>query len=132
MSQGWDREWICSLSTVLLAKQKRPRASRLPGEIEDAVGFARERLAFEPDETQAAALRGGRRGIVLCTRQWGKSTVMAVKAVHRAYTEPGSLVLALAPSERQSAEFVRKAAQFVRRLRISVRGDGDNATSIAF
>ena len=40
----------------------------------DPVRFARERLGFEPDEKQELALRGGRRGIVLCTRQWGKST----------------------------------------------------------
>jgi hypothetical protein len=44
-------------------------------------------------EEQARALRGGRWGIVLCTRQWGKSTVMSAKAVHPAYSRPNSLVL---------------------------------------
>ena len=68
----------------------------------------------------------------LCTRQWGKSTVTAAKAVHRAYTVPGSLVLVLAPCGRQSGEFVRKAKTFVNRLGIRIRGDGDNAISIMF
>jgi terminase large subunit-like protein len=94
------------------------------------VAFAKERLKFEPDEKQALALRGGRRGIVLCTRQWGKSTVMAVKAAHRAYTSPGSLVLALAPCARQSGEFVRKARMFIVRIGIRLRGHGDNPMSI--
>jgi Terminase large subunit, T4likevirus-type, N-terminal len=96
----------------------------------DAVAFARERLGFEADEKQARVLLGGQRGIVNCTRQWGKSTVAAAKAVHRAYTVAGSLVLLLSPSGRQSGEFLRKAGEFVRRLGIKVRGDGDNDLSI--
>ena len=87
-------------------------------------------LGFHPDEKQELVLRGGRRGIVNCTRQWGKSTVMAAKAVHRAYSEPGSLTLALGPSLRQSGEFVRKAEEFVRRLGVRERGDGLNRVSI--
>ncbi len=116
----------------------QPERMALPGaktglpESMDAVRFARERLGFDPDEKQERVLRGGRRGIVNCTRQWGKSTVTAAKAVHRAYTVPGSLVLVLAPCGRQSGEFVRKAKAFVGRLGIRVRGDGDNAISIAF
>jgi len=98
----------------------------------DAVTFARERLGFEPDPEQERALRGGSRGIVLCTRQWGKSTVMAAKAVHRACSEPGSLILVLSPCLRQSGEFLKKAEEFVRRLGIRPRRDGNNERSIAF
>jgi hypothetical protein len=98
----------------------------------DIVAFAREKLGFDPDPKQELVLRGGRRGIVNCTRQWGKSTVTAVKAVHRAYSAPGSLTLVVTPSGRQSGEFLRKAEEFVRRLGIKVRGDGDNKISIAF
>jgi hypothetical protein len=91
----------------------------------DAVTFARERLGFYPDEKQEQVLRGGRRVIVNCTRQWGKSTVTAAKAVHRAHTVPGSLVLVLAPCGRQSGEFVRKAKEFVARLGMRVRTDSN-------
>jgi hypothetical protein len=97
----------------------------------DPVEFARERLGFEPDEAQAAVLRSGARRLILnCTRQWGKSTLTAAKAVHRAWTEAGSTVLVTSPSERQSAELVRKARGFVSMLDVKARGDGSNKCSL--
>lgn len=97
----------------------------------DAALFARERCGFEPDRRQAEVLRfDGRRVILNCTRQWGKSTVTAVKAVHRAVMEPDSFILVVTPSERQSLIFLRKAAELVRRLGSKVRGDGDNEISL--
>src|SRR6266571_7364558 len=107
-----------------------PYADKGPDESFDIVEFARERLGFPPDAKQELVLRGGRRGIVNCTRQWGKSTVTAAKAVHRAYTDAGSLTLVVTPCGRQSGEYLRKAEEFVRRLGIKVRGDGDNEQSI--
>lgn len=99
----------------------------------DPVAFTRERLKIEPDDFQTEVLRSGaRRGILNCTRQWGKSTIAAAKAVHRAYTRPKSTVLVASPTERQSAEFVRKCADMVAELGIRPRGDGDNATSLQF
>ncbi len=93
--------------------------------------FARKQLGFEPDEMQTAVLDSvARRGILNCTRQWGKSTVLAAKAVHRAWTRPGVTVLVASPSLRQSGEFIRKAAEFLRRLDVKRRGDGDNASSL--
>src|SRR5207253_3707587 len=99
----------------------------------DAVVFAREALAIESDDTQAKILRRPARRVLLnCTRQWGKSTIAAVKAVHRAYFEPGSLTVVLSPSSRQSAEFIRKASGFARKLEVTPRGDGDNEISLLF
>ena len=126
---GWGGVWKSALGGDSRAKLATGNSS---GEIADAVRFARERLGFEPDQEQARALRGGRRGIVLCTRQWGKSTVMSAKAVHRACFVPGSLTLVLTPCGRQSGEFLRKAEAFVRRLVIPVRRDGNNELSISF
>ncbi len=100
---------------------------------QDAVEFAWTRLKFRADEKQAEILRSdAKRGILNCARQWGKSTVTAAKAVHRAYSRPGALVLVASPSERQSAEFLRKASEHVERLNIAIRGDGDNAISLLF
>lgn len=99
----------------------------------DAAEFARMRLGLEPDEKQAMVLAGEHYRLILnCTRQWGKSTVTAAKAVHRAWTRPGSLTLVVSPSERQSREFLRKAREFVWRLRLKPRGDGDNPISVQF
>jgi hypothetical protein len=96
-----------------------------------AVDFARTRLNFYPDPRQAEVLASGaKRGMLNCTRQWGKSTVTAIKALHHAYTAPKSLVIVASPSERQSAEFIRKTAELIRRLNLRPRGDGKNAASL--
>jgi hypothetical protein len=90
-------------------------------------------LGIEPDEEQALVLSTEvKRGILNCSRQWGKSTIAAAKAVHRAYTEAKKLVLVASPSKRQSAEFVRKAADMVRKLGMKPAGDGDNECSLVF
>jgi hypothetical protein len=50
----------------------------------DPAAFASDRLGFVPDDTQKRALQSESKRVLLnCTRQWGKSTVTAVKAVHR-------------------------------------------------
>jgi hypothetical protein len=95
--------------------------------------FVRERLQFEPDEKQSLFLRERvRRGLLNCSRQWGKSTVTAAKAVHQAFCVPDSLVVVVSPTARQSGEFLRKAAGFSRRLGMRPRGDGDNEISLQF
>lgn len=104
---------------------------RLRSRVDD--GPAVMSLGFEPDAVQRDLLeQGGHRLILNCTRQWGKSTVTAAKAVQTAYEKQGSLTLVMSPSARQSAEFVRKASGFVRRLGIRPRGDGDNEISLEF
>src|ERR1700733_13065263 len=53
-----------------------------PAPVPNVVEFARSRLGFEPDAIQEALLRSGvSRGVVNCTRQWGKSKVAAGMAV---------------------------------------------------
>jgi hypothetical protein len=88
--------------------------------------FASRHLDFTADERQAAVLdSGAKRGILNCTRQWGKSTVAAALAVHRMWTQPGSLVLVASPTKRQSVELMRKAVEFLLRMGARVRGSGE-------
>ena len=109
------------------------KLDELDGSLGDPVEFVTARLGFVPDTKQELLLRGRMRRVLLnCSRQWGKSTLTAAKAVHRAYTVPDSLVVVLGPGARQSAEFLRKAAGFTRRLGIRPRGDGDNEMSLQF
>jgi Terminase large subunit, T4likevirus-type, N-terminal len=97
----------------------------------DAAEWARTALGFSADATQQEVLRSGmQRGLLNCTRQWGKSTVTAAKAVHQAYHFPESLTLVVSPSARQTGEFIRKAAGFLRKLKIRPKGDGDNEISL--
>ena len=99
----------------------------------DPAAFARSVFKFNPDTHQASVLATSiRRGLLNCCRQWGKSTVTAIKAVHRAYFYPNSLTLVCSPSARQSAEFLRKCSPFLRKLNIRPRGDGDNEISLLF
>jgi terminase large subunit-like protein len=62
-----------------------------------------------PDPWQVNLLRSERsRKLILCSRQSGKSTAVAAKALHRALYYPSSLILLLARAERQSKELFRK------------------------
>lgn len=96
-----------------------------------AVEFAETRIGFVPDDKQRAVLESkAKRGILNCSRQWGKSTVTAIKAVHRAVRQAGALVVVAGPTERQSAEFLRKVKDFLRTMNIRVKGDGHNRVSV--
>jgi hypothetical protein len=113
--------------TIKLTTGATPAAS----DASDAAAFARARFHLDLDDKQTQILTGEHYRLILCcTRQWGKSTVTAAKAVYHAYTRPKSLTLVVSPSERQSREFLRKAKQFVQDLRIRPRGDGDNRISV--
>src|SRR5437588_676012 len=99
----------------------------------DVARFARERLEFTADATQSLVMNGRiHRGLLNCTRQWGKSTITAIMAVHRAYLQEESLTIAVSPSARQTGEFLRKAKGFARQLGVKARGDGDNEISMLF
>jgi Terminase large subunit, T4likevirus-type, N-terminal len=96
--------------------------------------FAREFLRFSPDSAQARVLELSihtRRIALNCNRQWGKSTIAAILAVHRLFTRPGVTVLIVAPSGRQSGETLRKVAGFLNVLDIPLRRDGVNRHSLA-
>lgn len=98
-----------SIPNQLLNEAARIVRTRiLRGEANDASVFA-SRLGFVPDEWQAKLLRSDAKRIILgCCRQSGKSTVTSILATHTAMFVPGSLTLIASPSERQSAETLRK------------------------
>jgi hypothetical protein len=83
----------------------------------DRVAFARK-LGLICDPWQEDLLRAEASRVLLnVTRQGGKSSMAAVRALHTALYRPGSLILLLAPSERQSKELFAKVAAFYRKLR---------------
>ena len=68
-----------------------------------------------PDPWQARFLRTpARRTLLLITRQGGKSTTTAAKALHKALYHPKSLVLLLSPAQRQSGEIFAKVVSLYR------------------
>src|SRR5690242_11896901 len=67
---------------------------------ERPLAFLEERLGFFPDVHQAKIFDTRvKRGLLLCTRQFGKSTTLAAVAVHRACVEPGSVIIVVIPTE---------------------------------
>lgn len=97
----------------------------------DPVLWAQARLGFDPDPVQAEILRSAAKRLILCcTRQFGKSTITAIKALHHAFTHPGALVIAAAPTARQSGEWLEKARGFLSRLGVRSRSDGHNRLSL--
>lgn len=79
--------------------------------------WAKECFNLDLDPWQISALRSNaKRSIWNIHRQGGKSSVAAVKALSKAIFKPGSLTLAISPSERQSGELYRKFLSYYDRL----------------
>jgi hypothetical protein len=106
------------------------RASDLMAWGLDPVIFAREALDFHADSWQSRVLRwAGKRMLLNCSRQSGKSTTTAVLALHRAVFYPASLILLVSSSQRQSSELFRKVTDFMGRLEVKPELTEDNRLS---
>ena len=95
--------------------------------------FAQHFLNFKLEPPQEHVLRNAhfkRRIALNCNRQWGKSTIAAIMIAHRLFTQPGCLVLIIAPAGRQSGEAFLKVKAFLRQLDQPLKSDGINPDSI--
>lgn len=96
----------------------------------DPVVMARA-AGIEPDPWQQRFLRSREPRILLnCSRQVGKSTSTGALSIHTALYEPGSLILLLSPSLRQSQELFRKCLDVYRALDRPVPAEAENALSL--
>ena len=96
----------------------------------DPARFA-QMIDVEPDEWQKAALRyKGKKLLLCCSRQSGKSTVSAIIALHRIIYHPRSLVLLVSPSQRQSSELFKKITELIKILPITLEKVEDNRLSV--
>lgn len=87
------------------------------------------RAAMPPDRWQSGLLRRlPHRALVNTTRQSGKSTSCAAMGLHRAHTQPNSTIIAVSPTQRQSALLVAKVRLFAQALGIELVRD--NALSL--
>lgn len=79
----------------------------------DPALWCQEILKLTPDPWQAEVLQSTSKRIILnCTRQSGKSTVTSALALHTALYRPGSLILCLSPTLRQSGELFHNIKRF--------------------
>jgi len=75
------------------------------------------RLGIAPDAWQVRVLRSTARQLHLnCSRQVGKSTIVAILAAHTGLYDPGSPTLILSPSLRQSSLLFAKVKATLRGL----------------
>ena len=114
------------------AVRRRRRDRPEPGGAEVRVSeWARTALGFAADARQAELLDSGARWLLLCcSRQWGKSTVTALRVLHHALFQPGAMVVVAGPAERQSGEFLAKVEGFLRKLGEKWKRDRLNEHSI--
>jgi hypothetical protein len=79
--------------------------------------WAAEALSFEADPWQRDVLdNGARRILLLCSRQSGKSSISSILALHTALFRPGSLILMVSSSLRQSSELFKKFLSYMQVL----------------
>lgn len=98
----------------------------------DPVSFAYE-LGLSPDSWQENVLRWtGKRLLMNCCRQSGKSTIASILALHRALYYPDNLILMISPSLRQSSELFRKTREWLYKLNLRPEFVEDNKLSCAF
>lgn len=98
----------------------------------DPVRFC-ETINFEPDLWQEQALRHeGKRIILNCTRQGGKSSVAAIKALNTAIYISNSLTLITSPTFRQSGELFKKVGEYSKNMEFLPEKEEDNRLSLTF
>ena len=117
----------------LIAGERDDEVKRTIRYMHDRVAFARELLRFEPDPEQEAPLRSWSKRLILnCNRQWGKSTVVAIRVLHRAWYWPGSLILIVSVTQMHSSNLFQKIVEFLPALGVTgrLRTDGINRKSM--
>ena len=104
---------------------KRPIPAATPQLHPDTSAWATTQFNFQPDPIQSEILNHpAHRLILLCTRQFGKTQITALKALHFALTHPGALVVVASPCERRSAEWLLRVVHLLRILGLPHRRDG--------
>lgn len=99
----------------------------------DPVYFSRHMLDIQPDPWQEQVLRyTGKRLIMCCCRQSGKSLMSAILSLHVALYRDGSLILILSPTLRQSSELFRTVNGLVQQVDPPPKKIEDNRLSFTF
>jgi hypothetical protein len=79
-------------------------------------------LNFKPNPKQAEVLDAEDKYLILCcNRQWGKTTTIAIKALHRAITMPGQTIVIISRTKLQAGILIERACRFAALLGHRVR-----------
>jgi hypothetical protein len=81
-------------------------------EVPTVSEWAKEHLKFEADKIQQSVLdHDAHRLILCCARQWGKTTIVAIKALHTAIFNPGTEIVVISQSLKQASILLNKVCQ---------------------
>jgi hypothetical protein len=84
--------------------------------------WAKENLNFHPSPKQAEVLNTDAKYLILCcNRQWGKTTTIAIKALHHATEKPDQAIVILSRTKHQAAILINRATRFLPKLNIKLR-----------
>lgn len=99
---GYERQAAAIARELRLLRQEAsPPPTRSAVELAGDLGISLDPWQREVLTTTARDI------LLLCARQTGKSTVAGLLALHQAVYSPGSLVLVVSPSERQSKRLLK-------------------------
>ena len=94
----------------------------------DSAAFARQLLNFEPDANLAKLLSTKAQYVIVnCHRQWGKTAMTAMRAVHRAVSMPGQQIVVVSASL-----LANRCREFAHQLHLTMRTEAANKGSIVF
>jgi hypothetical protein len=81
--------------------------------LETPSKWAESEFHFQATEIQKRVLDANTKRLMLCcNRQWGKSTVIALKALHYALEHPKSTIVVVSKTEKQGGELISRIRNF--------------------
>ena len=101
-----------------------PETQQMPAQNPDikVSAWAESALEFKPSNTQKEVLDNNGKYIILCcNRQWGKTTTIAIKALHRAIHQPNQSIVIISRTKIQAGILIERACNFALRLGYKTR-----------
>lgn len=84
--------------------------------------WARETFGFQPSPRQAELLDLDAKYLILCcNRQWGKTTIIALKSLRHALTTPGASICVISRTKDQAGLLIEKVCDAATHLGLPVR-----------
>jgi len=97
-------------------------ANQPPLETRKASEWAKEALNFTPSSKQAEILDLDAKYLMLCcNRQWGKTTTIALKALHHELSHADQSIVILSRTKLQAGILIERATSFAARLGHKIR-----------
>ena len=122
-------------SSVKIAAFDHLRATPTPEvcpNAETPADWAFRALHFQPSKLQSEILNyQGDRLILCCARQWGKSTIVAIKALYEAVHNPGTVTIILSRTKPQASIILQRIRANMAALDLPIKRHQGRDHSIA-